>query len=420
MVNTVIMGQGYVGLPLAQGLANTGTQKSVLGFDVSERVVNNLNNGISHIDDISNAEVSEIIAKGYRATCTPADIATADTVVICVPTPLYETGEPDLSYVESAVQLIADNMSPGTLVVLESTTYPGTTEDLVRPMLEKGGRELDKDFYLAFSPERIDPGNKQYKITNTPKIVGGSSAESTKRALAFYTQFIETVIETVGTREAETAKLLENTYRHVNIALMNEMAMFCHELGIDVWEVVRLASSKPYGFQAFYPGPGVGGHCIPVDPNYLSYEVKRRLGVPFRFIEMATDINTGMPNYVVGRIQDLLNDQSKALKGSRVLLLGVTYKPDIADLRESPALEVAELLLDKGADMVFHDPHATQFRVHGEMLQGQTDLDAALAAADVVVLLQAHKAYDLKDIASKSKVIFDTRGKLSGANVERL
>ena len=407
-------------MPLAQGLANTGTQKSVLGFDVSERVVNNLNNGISHIDDISNAEVSEIIAKGYRATCTPADIATADTVVICVPTPLYETGEPDLSYVESAVQLIADNMSPGTLVVLESTTYPGTTEDLVRPMLEKGGRELDKDFYLAFSPERIDPGNKQYKITNTPKIVGGSSAESTKRALAFYTQFIETVIETVGTREAETAKLLENTYRHVNIALMNEMAMFCHELGIDVWEVVRLASSKPYGFQAFYPGPGVGGHCIPVDPNYLSYEVKRRLGVPFRFIEMATDINTGMPNYVVGRIQDLLNDQSKALKGSRVLLLGVTYKPDIADLRESPALEVAELLLDKGADMVFHDPHATQFRVHGEMLQGQTDLDAALAAADVVVLLQAHKAYDLDDIASKSKVIFDTRGKLSGANVERL
>lgn len=420
MVNTVIMGQGYVGLPLAQGLANTGTQKSVLGFDVSERVVNNLNNGISHIDDVSNTEVSEIIAKGYRATCTPADIASADTVVICVPTPLHETGEPDLSYVESAVQLIADNMSSGTLVILESTTYPGTTEDLVRPMLEKGGRELDKDFYLAFSPERIDPGNKQYKITNTPKIVGGSSAESTKRALAFYTQFIETVVETVGTREAETAKLLENTYRHVNIALMNEMAIFCHELGIDVWEVVRLASSKPYGFQAFYPGPGVGGHCIPVDPNYLSYEVKRRLGVPFRFIEMATDINTGMPNYVVGRIQDLLNDQSKALKGSRVLLLGVTYKPDIADLRESPALEVAELLLDKGADMVFHDPHATQFRVHGEMLQGQTDLDEALAAADVVVLLQTHKAYDFDNIIAKSKVIFDTRGKLSGANVSRL
>jgi nucleotide sugar dehydrogenase len=420
MVNTVIMGQGYVGLPLAQGLANTGTQKSVLGFDVSDRVVANLNNGISHIDDISNAEVAEIIGQGYRATNNPADIASADTVVICVPTPLYETGEPDLSYVESAVQLIADNMSPGTLVVLESTTYPGTTEDLVRPMLEKGGRELDKDFFLAFSPERIDPGNKQYKITNTPKIVGGSSVESTKRAMAFYTQFIETVIETVGTREAETAKLLENTYRHVNIALMNEMAMFCHELGIDVWEVVRLASSKPYGFQAFYPGPGVGGHCIPVDPNYLSYEVKRRLGVPFRFIEMATDINEGMPNYVVSRIQDLLNDQAKALKGANVLLLGITYKPDIADMRESPAVEVAELLVSKGANMKFHDPHAAQVKLHGETVKAETDLDAAIAAADVVVVLQAHSAYDFEDIKAKSKVIFDTRGKLSGANVERL
>ncbi|MEY4310538.1 MAG: hypothetical protein RLZ71_464, partial [Actinomycetota bacterium] len=247
MVNTVIMGQGYVGLPLAQGLANTGKQKLVLGFDVFERVVNNLNAGKSHIDDISDAELATMIGQGYRATNTPADIALANTVVICVPTPLYETGEPDLSYVVSATQLIADNMSPGTLVILESTTYPGTTEELVRPMLEKGGRELDKDFYLAFSPERIDPGNKNFKITNTPKIVGGSSEESTKRALAFYEQFIETVVSAVGTREAETAKLLENTYRHINIALINEMAMFCNELGIDVWEVVRLASSKPYG-----------------------------------------------------------------------------------------------------------------------------------------------------------------------------
>jgi len=341
-------------------------------------------------------------------------------VVICVPTPLYETGEPDLSFVVNATQLVADNMSPGTLVILESTTYPGTTEELVRPMLEAGGRELDKDFYLAFSPERIDPGNKNYGITNTPKIVGGSSAESTKRALDFYTQFIQTVVETVGTREAETAKLLENTYRHINIALINEMAMFCHELGIDIWEVVRLASSKPYGFQAFYPGPGVGGHCIPVDPNYLSYEVKRRLGTPFRFIETATDINTGMPAYVITRIQDLLNDQGKALKGSNVLLLGATYKPDIADLRESPSLEVAELLVAKGANMTFHDPHASSFRMHGEVYSRVDDLDAALAKADVVVLLVAHAAYDLEDIKSKSKVIFDTRGKLSGANVERL
>jgi len=414
------MGQGYVGLPLAQGLANTGNQKLVLGFDVSERVVNNLNAGKSHIDDISDAALATMIGQGYRATFDPKDIALANTVVICVPTPLYETGEPDLSFVVSATQMVADNMSPGTLVILESTTYPGTTEDLVRPMLEAGGRDLDKDFYLAFSPERIDPGNKNYGITNTPKIVGGSSAESTKRALAFYTQFIETVVETVGTREAETAKLLENTYRHINIALINEMAIFCHELGIDIWEVVRLASSKPYGFQAFYPGPGVGGHCIPVDPNYLSYEVKRRLGTPFRFIETATDINSGMPAYVITRIQDLLNDQSKALKGSNVLLLGATYKPDIADLRESPSLEVAELLVAKGANMTFHDPHATSFRMHGDVYNRVDDLDAALAKADVVVLLVAHAAYDLEDIKSKSKVIFDTRGKLSGANVERL
>ena len=414
------MGQGYVGLPLAQGLANTGNQKLVLGFDVSERVVNNLNAGKSHIDDIADAALATMIEQGYRATFDPKDIALANTVVICVPTPLYETGEPDLSFVVSATQMVADNMSPGTLVILESTTYPGTTEDLVRPMLEAGGRELDKDFYLAFSPERIDPGNKNYGITNTPKIVGGSSVESTKRALDFYTQFIQTVVETVGTREAETAKLLENTYRHINIALINEMAMFCHELDIDIWEVVRLASSKPYGFQAFYPGPGVGGHCIPVDPNYLSYEVKRRLGTPFRFIETATDINSGMPAYVITRIQDLLNDQGKALKGSNVLLLGATYKPDIADLRESPSLEVAELLVEKGSNMTFHDPHAESFRMHGEVYHRVDDLDAALAKADVVVLLVAHAAYDLDDIKSKSKMIFDTRGKLSGANVERL
>lgn len=420
MVNTAIMGQGYVGLPLAQGLANTQKQKLVLGFDVSERVVNNLNAGKSHIDDISDAQLQTMISQGYRASFDPKDIALADTVVICVPTPLYETGEPDLSFVVNASQLVADNMAPGCLVILESTTYPGTTEELVRPMLEAGGRELDKDFYLAFSPERIDPGNKNYGITNTPKIVGGASAESTQRAVTFYSQFIQTVVETVGTREAETAKLLENTYRHINIALINEMAIFCHELGIDIWEVVRLASSKPYGFQAFYPGPGVGGHCIPVDPNYLSYEVKRRLGTPFRFIETATDINTGMPAYVVNRIQDLLNEQGKALKGSNVLLLGATYKPDIADLRESPSLEVAEILVEKGSNMKFHDPHAESFRMHGDVYHRVDNLDAALAEADVVVVLVAHTAYDFEDIKKKSKVIFDTRGKLSGANVKRL
>ncbi|MEY4323727.1 MAG: hypothetical protein RL410_1508, partial [Actinomycetota bacterium] len=277
MAKTVIIGQGYVGLPLAEGLANTKTQEAVIGFDINAKTVDALNAGTSHIDDISDFQLKTMIANGYRASANPKDIAEGDVIVICVPTPLYETGEPDLTFVESAVQMTSENLKPGALVILESTTYPGTTEELVRPVLESGGRKLDKDFYLAFSPERIDPGNAKYGITNTPKVVGGSSAQSTKLSVEFYRSFIETVIETVGTREAETAKLLENTYRHVNIALMNEMAMFCHELGIDIWEVVRLASSKPYGFQAFYPGPGVGGHCIPVDPNYLSYEVRRRL-----------------------------------------------------------------------------------------------------------------------------------------------
>jgi nucleotide sugar dehydrogenase len=420
MAKTAIIGQGYVGLPLAIGLANAENQELILGFDVFEKTVTNLNNGVSHIDDISDAELKNAIARGYRATNTQADLGLVNTIVICVPTPLHETGEPDLSYVVSATETIAANMSKGTLVILESTTYPGTTEELVRPIIEKAGFTLDVDYFLAFSPERIDPGNKNFNITNTPKIVGGSSAESTKRSVAFYSQFIQTVVETVGTREAETAKLLENTYRHINIALINEMAMFCKELGIDVWEVVRLASSKPYGFQAFYPGPGVGGHCIPVDPNYLSYEVKRRLGRPFRFIEMATDINTSMPDYVVERIQDILNDNSKALKGAKVLLLGITYKPDIADLRESPSLDVTKLLLEKNADLRFYDPFVPTFKVDGEVLTGEANLDAALAEADIVVLLQAHAAYDLADIQAKSKLIFDTRGKLTGANVVRL
>lgn len=420
MVKTAIIGQGYVGLPLAIGLANAENQELILGFDVFEKTVTNLNNAISHIDDISNAEVANAISRGYRATNTPSDLGLVNTIVICVPTPLHETGEPDLSYVVSATETIAANMAKGTLVVLESTTYPGTTEELVRPIIEKAGFTLDVDFFLAFSPERIDPGNKNYNITNTPKIVGGSSPESTKRSVAFYTQFIETVVESVGTREAETAKLLENTYRHINIALINEMAMFCKELGIDIWEVVRLASSKPYGFQAFYPGPGVGGHCIPVDPNYLSFEVKRRLGRPFRFIEMATDINTGMPAYVVERIQDILNDNDKPLKGAKVLLLGITYKPDIADLRESPSLEVVSILREKNADLRFFDPFVPTFKSHGEVLTGESNLDQALAEADIVVLLQAHASYNLAGIQAKSKLVFDTRGKMSGANVVRL
>jgi UDP-N-acetyl-D-glucosamine dehydrogenase len=415
---SIILGQGYVGLPLAQALTEIGDE--VLGFDVNQSLVDRLNDGKSHVDDISDSSLALMIKSGYRATTAPQDIGLADVVVICVPTPLDSHGGPDMSYVESASALVAANLKPGALVILESTTYPGTTTNLLKPMLESGNRSLDSDFYLAFSPERIDPGNQRFNIRNTPKIVGGESEISGDKAVEFYSRFVSEVHRTAGTKEAETAKLLENTYRHVNIALINELAMFCNDLGIDVWEVVKAASSKPYGFQAFYPGPGVGGHCIPVDPAYLSFEVKRRLGADFRFIATAMDINNGMPRYVVSRIQAILNRDGKPLLGSRVLLLGMTYKPDIADLRESPSLEILEILMHEGADVRFFDPHVSRARIGGDMMEGESDLDDAISRSDVVVLLQAHKAFDLDSIVEKSKWLFDTRGLTHGPNVERL
>lgn len=418
MAITVVLGQGYVGLPLAQALTEVGDQ--VFGFDVNEKLVSELNSGHSRIDDISNQDLSVMLAAGYVATTNVADIAKADNIVICVPTPLGEAGGPDMSFVESASNLVADNMKPGALVVLESTTYPGTTSNFLKPIIEAKGFVLDETYHLAFSPERIDPGNAHFNIRNTPKIVGGESEQSGDLAYAFYDRFVEKVVRTKGTKEAETAKLLENTYRHVNIALINELATYCHSLGIDIWEVVKAASSKPYGFQAFYPGPGVGGHCIPVDPAYLSYEVKRKLGADFRFIETAMDINRSMPNYVVSRVQELLNKQGKALKGAKVLLLGMTYKPDIADLRESPSLEIFEILLDEEADVTFFDPHATSLRAAGSVYETVPNLDQALADADVAILLQAHKAFDLEKIADSTRVLFDTRGVAAGENVVRL
>jgi UDP-N-acetyl-D-glucosamine dehydrogenase len=417
---TLIMGQGYVGLPLAQALTLTKTQQEVLGFDVREGVVSDLNSGSSHVDDIQDQELQEILSMGYRATSDPEDISKADTIVICVPTPLKYSGEPDISYIESAANLITNHMKPEALVILESTTYPGTTENILRPILENKDRVLDKDFHLAFSPERIDPGNATFKISNTPKIVGGSSPESTKRAANFYKLFVNEVIETTGTQEAETAKLLENTYRHVNIALINEMAILCHEMGIDIWEVVRLASSKPYGFQPFYPGPGVGGHCIPIDPNYLSYETKRRLGKPFRFIEMATEINSSMPHYILTRIQDILNQRQVLIKGSKILILGITYKADIADARESSAFEIAELLKSKGAEVFFNDPFQQSFVISGAEMPRQETLDESISEYDLVLLLQSHSSYDIDAITLNAKYLFDTRGKAKGPNVESL
>jgi len=417
-LDLVVVGLGYVGLPLAQEACRVSL--TVAGLDLSAAVVDGLNNGQSHVGDLSDEDVARMLGTGFRATTDPAVIAEANTVVICVPTPLSADGGPDLGAVRSAVAAVAEHLHPGMLVILESTTYPGTTEEEVLPILEARGLRAGDDFYLAFSPERVDPGNTEFGIRNTPKVVGGVDDASTTVAAAFYGKFVETVVTARGSREAEMAKLLENTYRHINIALVNEMAQFCRELDIDLWDVIRCASTKPFGFQAFYPGPGVGGHCIPIDPNYLSYKVRAELGHPFRFVELAQEINNSMPAYVVQRVQELLNEDAKALRGAKVLLLGVTYKADIADQRQSPAEPLARQLLSRGAEVTYHDPFVPTWQPAGELLTRVADLDTALATADVVVLLQPHGQYRAIDLAGQSRRILDTRGTLTGADVVRL
>lgn len=417
-IDVVIIGLGYVGLPLAQEAARSGL--SVVGFDVSTAVVDGLNAGRSHVDDLSDDDIAEMLTSGFRATTDPEQIVGAATYVICVPTPLAEDGGPDLGAVLSATRTVTPAMRAGALVVLESTTYPGTTEEVLLPMLAESGLVAGTDFFLAFSPERIDPGNAVYGMKNTPKVVGGIDETSTARAAEFYGRFVDQVVPAKGTREAEMAKLLENTYRHINIALVNEMARFCHELGVDLWDVIDLAKTKPFGFQAFYPGPGVGGHCIPIDPNYLSYRVRSRLGYPFRFVELAQEINSTMPAYVARRAQDLLNDAGRAIKGSRVLLLGVTYKPDIADQRESPAVPLAKQLTTLGADVRFHDPAVEQWRVDGRVLEREADLDASVADADLVILVQNHRAYDVDAIVGAAQRLLDTKGATTDPRAHRL
>jgi nucleotide sugar dehydrogenase len=305
---------------------------------------------------------------------------------------------------------VAAHLRAGTLVIAESTTYPGTTDEEIRPVLEAGGMTAGSDFFLAFSPERIDPGNRSFGPKNTPKVVGGHTSACADAAEAFYSRFIDTVVRTKGTREAEMAKLLENTYRHINIALVNEVARFCHDLKIDLWDVIAAASTKPFGFQAFRPGPGVGGHCIPIDPNYLSHRVRARLGYPFRFVELAQEINGAMPGYIARRIQDQLNLDAKPLRGSAVLLLGVTYKPDIADTRESPAIPLAKALVQQGAVVRFHDPLVKQLAIFNQDLPRVDDVDQSLAAADICVLLQNHRDYDVDAMSAVSRRFFDTRG----------
>ncbi|MFC4865769.1 MULTISPECIES: nucleotide sugar dehydrogenase [Streptomonospora] len=405
----VVIGLGYVGLPLAHQATRAGL--TVTGLEVSSAVAADLNAGRSHVDDLDSADIAEMVEGGFTATTDASVIAGTRNVVICVPTPLSEEGGPDLGAVAAAGRAIAAHLAPGTLVVLESTTYPGTTEEVLRPLLEESGLVAGSDFHLAFSPERIDPGNATYGVANTPKVVGGMTERCGETAAALYRRFVDTVVQARGTREAEMAKLLENTYRHVNIALVNEMAIFCQELGVDLWDSISCAATKPFGFQAFYPGPGVGGHCIPIDPNYLSYKVKT-LGYPFRFVELAQEINARMPSYVLQRSLELLNDSGLALSRSRVLLLGVTYKPDIADQRESPARPVARKLAEKGATLTYHDPHVEEWSLNGHALPRATDLEQAMAEADLTILLTDHSAYTPKLLTEHARLLLDTRGVL--------
>ena len=404
----LVIGLGYVGLPLAVQAVRAGFR--VTGHDTSAEIAEGLNAGRSHVDDVTDAEVAAMRAAGFRATVNETDIRPQDVIVICVPTPLSEAAGPDLGAVRAATATAGRLLRPGALVSLESTTYPGTTEEVVRPLLEKeSGLSAGLGFSLAFSPERIDPGNPEFGFANTPKIVGGITQSCADAAVCFYERICDQVVRAKSAREAEMAKLLENTYRHVNIALVNEMAIFCRELDVDLHDAIRCAATKPFGFQPFYPGPGVGGHCIPIDPNYLSYKV-RTLGYPFRFVELAQEINGRMPGYVTERAADLLNHDAQPVKGARVLLLGVTYKKDIADQRESPARPIARKLRARGAQVTYHDPHVPAWKVDGKAVPRAADLSAAVAAADLVILLQAHQAYDLAELARTARLLLDTRG----------
>ncbi|MER7187159.1 nucleotide sugar dehydrogenase [Streptomyces hyaluromycini] len=412
-----VIGLGYVGLPLAREASLVGLR--VAGLDLDPRVVEGLNAGHSHVDDVSDEDVARMRAAGFTAYTDDKCLARAQTVVICVPTPLSEDGGPDLSAVTSAARTVAGRLRPGRLVVLESTTYPGTTEEIVKPLLEESGLRTGEDFALAFSPERIDPGNTTHGLRETPKVVGGCTPACAAKAAAFYGKLVDTVVQAKGTREAEMAKLLENTYRHVNIALVNELAILCRELHVDVWDAIRCAGTKPFGFQPFRPSAGVGGHCIPIDPNYLSYKV-RSIGYEFRFVELAREINAHMPEYVVRRAQDLLNHEGRALHGSRVLLLGVTYKPDVADQREAPAVPVARLLREREAEIAFHDPFVPAWFVDGEGVPRVTDVMAAVRSHDLTILLQDHSVYDLPALGDEARLLFDTRGRIFRPGVEVL
>jgi UDP-N-acetyl-D-glucosamine dehydrogenase len=416
-----IIGLGYVGLPLAVELARSGFH--VIGFDVDAAKVDEINAGRSYIPDVPQPQLAEAVAAGrLEATTDSARLSEVDVADICVPTPLRKTRDPDLSYVVKALEAVAAQLKVGQLIILESTTYPGTTDEVALPMLEARGLKVNCDFFLAFSPERVDPGNPTFQTRNIPKIVGGHGEASTQVAIAFYSQVIGTVVPVTSTRVAEMVKLLENTFRAVNIGLVNELALMCDRMNIDVWEVIDAAKTKPFGFMPFYPGPGLGGHCIPIDPFYLSWKA-RQCGFECRFIELAGHVNGAMPEYVVQLVVEALNSAKKALNGSRVHLFGMAYKPNVGDVRESPALDILELLTRQGASVSYTDPYVASLAHGAETLRSVPAADALEQSADCYVICTNHDLFDYDQIVKGAAVIVDTRNALkniTGSTIFRL
>ncbi len=407
-----VIGLGYVGLPLAVELAGAGYR--VLGYDVNPDVVEGLNGGHSHVKDITDAQLQAVLKKGlFRATADAGELGEPDAISICVPTPLSKFKDPDVSYIVAATNAVKQTLRKGQAIILESTTYPGTTREIMLPALEENGLKVGEDFFLAFSPERVDPGNPTYGTRNTPKVVGGITEACRKVAVALYQPAIETLVEVSTTEAAELVKLLENTFRSVNIGLVNEMAIVCDKLGVDVWEVIEAAATKPFGFMKFLPGPGLGGHCIPIDPHYLAWKM-RGLNYKTRFIDLAGELNTEMPNFWVRKVGDALNDHGKAVRGASVFVLGVAYKRDIEDLRESPALDIIRLLEQQGAKVTYHDPHVARFREDGHEVHSVALTPETLKAADCVMIVTDHQAIDWGMVKAHARAVVDTRHVLAG------
>jgi UDP-N-acetyl-D-glucosamine dehydrogenase len=407
-----ILGLGYVGLPLAAAFGEAGFK--IVGIDPDPRKINSINKGESYIQDVASEQIASLLKLGrLSATTDFSALSDCDAVSICVPTPLRKTGDPDMSFILSATDELARYIHPGMIIVLESTTYPGTTREVLLPKLGKEkGLVVGKDFFLAFSPERVDPGREDWNTLNTPKVIGGITEDCSDVAAAWYSQALKTVVRVSSAETAELSKLLENTFRMINIGMVNELAIMCERLGVDVWEVIDAAATKPFGFMKFTPGPGLGGHCIPIDPLYLSWKMKA-FQYNARFIELAADINTNMPRYVVSRVVDAFNERGQVLKGSRVLVLGAAYKPDIDDIRESPALDVIGLLQKKGALVDYHDPHIPHLRTHDNIeMESVKDVMDAVRNSDCVVIITNHSAYDYQAILDDAKFIFDSRNAL--------